>query len=750
MREDMMFRLLAKDPKIGGVNIQKLEDKKPFLDISAEFAHILGTVLLMSGGDLDSSRYHILGIKPWLTFMGRGRRMKITLFKKDYEFEADPFDTLKLIVKAYPIGTQSISLPFVSGLMGYLSYDLKDNLEHLPRTSIDDLLLPSICLFAPSMVYIHDKKLNSTWLCTPIWTSSEPGDSIFSANQFAANHGSSMPLRNESINRVQGFRPNLIKQEYVRALEKIKKYITSGDVYQVNFSQRFETDCYGDSFELFKKYYLDNPAPFFAYINAGNHYIISTSPERFINRNGYNIETRPIKGTRPRGKNKFDDQVNRKELEESVKDDAELSMIVDLMRNDLGKICEAGSVFVRQHKKVEAYKNVFHMVSKIEGKLASNYDSVDIIKATFPAGSITGCPKIRAMEIIDELEPNRRHVYTGSIGYISFHDTMDLSVAIRTGTIYNGKMFFSVGGGIVYDSKPSEEYLETLYKGQTFIKQKGKTLRDTHKEQAWVNGMIKPLDQAHIKISDLGFQFGYGFFETIRYSKGVPCYLKEHIARFERAWKKLFQKDIPDLSWHEIINQVVTSNGLNDGILSIKIIATWGSRTEPPYDHGIIVTAKPLIYGSSNKNILGLKLATYPYPRQTPLACHKTLNYAYYYLANKWAKEQGADDALIMNPDRSISETTKANIILIKGEKVIRPLSLYALPGIMERKALDLFIQWGYSQENRNLDIEDLLAADDVFVTNSLLGAAQIINIDNKDRGSSKDICKKLNDVILL
>ena len=234
-------------------------------------------------------------------------------------------------------------------------------------------------------------------------------------------------------------------------------------------SQRFEARFNGDAFELFSRTYHANPAAFFAFIQAGDHQIVSTSPERFLRRTGSHVETCPIKGTRPRSTNMETDRAHRDELQTSPKDDAELSMIVDLLRNDLGKVSVPGSVKVTEHKRVEAYKNVYHLVSTIKGELEHRHTSMALLRATFPGGSITGCPKIRAMEIIDELEPFRRHVYTGSIGYVSFHDTMDLSIAIRTATVTRGRLVFSVGGGIVYDSEPESEYEETLHKGRTLL-----------------------------------------------------------------------------------------------------------------------------------------------------------------------------------------------------------------------------------------------------------------------------------------
>jgi para-aminobenzoate synthetase component I len=726
------------------VQIEKIDIMEPFIDLAAGFSHMPGTVLLMSGGDLDCSRYHILGIKPWLSFTGLGRRFSFSSHERMLDFEDDPFDALRMILNTYHIESLT-SLPIISGLMGYFAYDLKDHIERLPHTSMDDLGLPHICLFAPSVILIHDKKDQSTWLCSLLKINSDNGAPVSWLNNTISDQISALPFEKS----IQTFRPNMTEDEYISSIEKIRRYITSGDVYQVNFAQRFESDFSGDPFELFKTCYRKNPAPFFAYINAGSHQIISTSPERFIHRNGMQIETRPIKGTRPRGKSLSDDQALKNELKNSGKDDAELSMIVDLLRNDLGKVCECGSVHVAEHKRVEEYQNVFHMVSIVKGRLDGKYDSIDLIKATFPGGSITGCPKIRAMEIIDELEPNRRHVYTGSVGYLSFHDTMDLSIAIRTALVCNKKMFFSVGGGIVYDSIPSEEYDETLHKGKTLMNVKDDKNEYIHEEIAWINGMIRPVNQPHIKISDLGFQYGYGFFETIRFSGGVPRYLDEHIKRFNRAWTELFGNESPDLSWEEIINQVIDANLLKDTIASIKIIASWGSCMEPPYDHTLVITASPYTHRLSEKDAIGLKLATYPYPRQSPLADHKTLNYAYYYLAGKWARKNGADEALIMNPDYSISETNTANLIVIRGKTAIRPISPHCLSGIMEGKVSDFLASLGYNLEKKCLRHEDLFMADHVLITNSLIGAVSVIDIDNRVIKNSQDFCKKINDMLL-
>ncbi|MBW2180249.1 MAG: aminodeoxychorismate synthase component I, partial [Deltaproteobacteria bacterium] len=501
-----------------------------------------GTVLLASGGSLDCARYHILAIKPWLAFSGRNNTFKITMDDQTVNVQKHPFEILRKLLNIYTINNQmpihpDMEIPVQAGLFGYFSYDLKDCLEELPRTSVDDLLLPHICLFAPSIIIIHDRIAATTTLNIPVRETAHGHDNLkknlsFIQKSLSKKPNVSTPYKGSG----DGFCSNFTKPKYLNAVEQIKEYIRSGHIYQANLSQRFRMDFSGDSFNLFKTLFQNNPAPFFSYIYAGDHQIISTSPERFLYRQGERVETRPIKGTRPRGKTHSEDEALGRELQQSKKDDAELSMIVDLLRNDFGKVCKAGTVRVSKHKMLEAYKNVFHLVSIVEGVLADENDSSDLIRACFPGGSITGCPKIRSMEIIDELEPSRRHIYTGAIGYISFHNTMDLSIAIRTATVYNEKIIFSVGGGIVFDSDPNDEFDETLHKGQTLMKAfTGKDQKANKINYVWINGSLENLDQAVIPVSDMGFLYGYGFFETIRVNKGLAKHLKAHIERFNKT-----------------------------------------------------------------------------------------------------------------------------------------------------------------------------------------------------------------------
>lgn len=421
--------------------------------------------VLLSGGELDCSRYSIAFFNPFLIFKSKGKNLWVKFFLEQYFLKGSPLNLLEEIFKALNTDFPLVVPPFSGGACGYFAYELKNEIEILPQNAMDDLNLPDILLFFPQEFLIHDrisKRLYDLKIAVDIPSEDLP-DSPERLN--------SRKLREEEFKtlRVGRLQSNFEHERYINAISRIRRYIIDGDVYQVNLSQRFQFDFEGDPFIFWKGLFSLNPAPFYSFINAGDHYVLSTSMERFLFKRGSYIETRPIKGTRKRGKTEEEDERLKMELLQSKKDDAELSMIVDLLRNDLGKVCEPKTIRVARHKSLEAYHNVYHLVSTVIGSLKSGVTFSDLLRATFPGGSITGCPKIRAMEIIDEFEPNVRNVYTGCIGYLGFHGNLDLNIAIRTAIVHGGKCYFSVGGGIVYDSVEEEEYQETLHKGQTLF-----------------------------------------------------------------------------------------------------------------------------------------------------------------------------------------------------------------------------------------------------------------------------------------
>ena len=737
-------------PGIVGIRTESVALEAPFVDVAARFAGEPGTVVLLSGGDLDCARYHILAVRPWLTLTGRCGTSELRMDAATTALSAAPLDALRTILDRCRLDADDCTDPVVAGMFGYLAYDLKDDLETLPRTSIDDLGLPGLFLAAPSLLVVHDKTTTQTKIHAPLIDGRDPSATDAAIAAFRRALTTPFPLAKGFSDDDHRLSSTFSRDDYEAAVQRIREYIAAGDVYQVNLSQRFETGFKGNGYHLFQRLYAMNPAPFFAYINAGDHQILSTSPERFLLRQGARVETRPIKGTRPRGETPVQDEKMRTELTGSPKDDAELSMIVDLLRNDIGKVCAGGSVIVAEHKRLEAYQNVYHLVSVVEGTLAAANDSVDLIRAAFPGGSITGCPKIRAMQIIDELESRRRHIYTGSIGYISFHDTMDLSIAIRTATVVDDRLVFSVGGGIVYDSDPADEYAETLHKGRTLMsvfQARPKPTADRRPAEAWVwlNGRMVRQDRAAVPVTDLGLQYGYGFFETVRVDRGVAWRLAAHAARFCRSWKVLFDQAPPDLTWDAVIAQVIAANGLMDATAAVKILATRGDDCTPAFNGTLLVTARPYRHRLAVLGTDSLRLATYPHRRLTPLADHKSLNYLYYHQAGCWARSNRADEALILNPDGTVSETNTANLLIVHGRTVTRPQSAHVLPGVMQAAVCEWIGDQGYTVVEEPIGPEALLRSDTVLLTNALMGVVPAHRLDNRPLRTDTGLVDALN-----
>jgi len=736
-----------------GVHHEEISLAESFVEVVSRFADEPGTIGLLSGGPLDSARYNILGIRPWLSFRESGGRVAAHFDGTSISAELDPFDALDAVVKRYSLPGPEEKLPLSAGLLGYLAYDLKDCLEVLPRTSCDDLLLPRLFMVAPSILLVEDRHHGTTTVSVPVFDDGLPGAKRRLAQFQQELRRSDHPVRTANA-RVGGLVSGLTRDEYIQGVEAIRDYIVRGHVYQVNMSQRFETEFKGDVFALFAGMFEANPAPFFAFVQAGDHQIVSTSPERFIQLSDGKVETRPIKGTRPRGKTPEEDQAMRQELETSPKDAAELSMIVDLLRNDIGKVCAAQSVRVAEHKRVEAYDNVFHLVSVVVGQLDDDQSAVDLVRATFPGGSITGCPKIRSMEIIDELEPVRRHIYTGSIGYLGFRGTLDLSIAIRTATLTRGRLVFSVGGGCVFDSQGADEYQETLHKGQTLMRALESTTTpasvatSSGERIGFCDGKFKRLSDIAISVEDEAVAYGYGCFETLRVQHACALRLNAHVARFRRTWEQLFAAPFPDLTWRDIIEQVVVRSGLEGKVAAVKILAAAGNPGRTDRGPTLVVTAREYVPRLSGAARSGLRLVVYPHHRHSHLADHKTTNYMFQRLAAKWAQERQADEAFLLNADGSISETNTANLLCVIAGQVVRPLSEHVLPGTMEQAVCDLVGTWGMTVERRRLMVEDLMGADAVILTNALMGAVPVATIHGK-AVADNGLWTRINEVLL-
>ena len=407
-----------------------------------------------------------------------------------FEFGAEqkyPFQKLHRALSRYRFeeGHEN-ALPkglFCGGWIGYFAYELGRYIEKLPATTIDDVEMPLIRLCFYDRVIAYDHVDATCWLIAldlPGDTET-PNEKLAGLEKLVAESQTVHvePPVAADLDRIDfsAIRSNMSKDYYLRAFAKIKHYIYEGDIYQVNFSQRFECDFDARPIDLFHWQNYYNPSPYAAYIDAGQHHIVSASPEMFITIRDDAISTKPIKGTRPR-LNETESaaaramQINVKnfnELLHSEKEQAELNMIIDLERNDVAKICEPGTRKVVQPRTIEDYPTVFHAVATVAGQLRRDVTFCDILKAMFPGGSITGAPKIRSMEIIDETEPTARGVYTGGIGFIGIDGAVSLNIAIRTIIITNHRAYAQTGGGIVADSDPQAEWDETITKARALI-----------------------------------------------------------------------------------------------------------------------------------------------------------------------------------------------------------------------------------------------------------------------------------------
>ncbi len=401
--------------------------------------------------------------------------------KEIFEFSSDDkksFDKLSKILRKYKLNENSENdLPegiFCGGWIGYFSYELGRYIEKIPHKTIDDLKMPLIrlCFYDKVICYDHTAKTFYLIVLQLPDDTEDPREKLESLEQRLAEsekifvRPATANLETIDFSQV---RSNMCQLYYRRAVEKIKRYIYDGDVYQVNFSQRFECGYTAKPVDLFHWQNQYNPSPYSAYIDAGKFQIVSASPEMFITVTNGNIQTKPIKGTRPRTS---DENLNKKYFEEltgSIKEQAELNMIIDLERNDMARICVPGTRMVSQPRTIEAYPTVFHAVATVTGRLRDENTICDILKAMFPGGSITGAPKVSSMKIIDETEPTARGVYTGSIGFLGIDGTASLNIAIRTIIIANQKAYAQTGGGIVADSDPDGEWNETLTKARALL-----------------------------------------------------------------------------------------------------------------------------------------------------------------------------------------------------------------------------------------------------------------------------------------
>lgn len=415
-----------------------------------------------------------MGANPFLLLKSSGEDISITEDGIKCVEHSNPLDVLGKYLQKYQLDSSIQTIPFSGGAVGYISYDICHFIEKLPKRAIDDLRLPECSFGFYDLVLAFDNLLEKAFVIStgfPELNETRRFERARERLEEFRKQLANLPcdrknpeLKFTSEARHVIFKSNFTHKSYIEAVKKARQYIIDGDIFEVNISQRFETEIPFTPWDLYLRLRQINPAPFAAYLDFDEVTVVSASPERFIRCQGDQVETRPIKGTIRRGKTPRDDRAKARELLNSVKDHAENMMIVDLERNDLGRVCRFGTVKVTELAILEKYPTVYHLTSTVVGQLKEKNGRIELLKAALPGGSITGAPKKRAMEIIDELEPTRRSIYTGNIGYLSFCGNMDLNIAIRTFLIKGNRAYFQAGGAVVYDSEPEAEYQETLDK----------------------------------------------------------------------------------------------------------------------------------------------------------------------------------------------------------------------------------------------------------------------------------------------
>jgi len=441
------------------------------------FSFILESSLQVAG----LGRWSIMGADPFLVLRSRGSKVEITRGDSTHTFEGDPLAELRRLLAVYRLPPGSCSLPFAGGAVGYFSYDLGRRLERLPVLAVDDLYLDDICLGFYDRAVIVDEVGGTVWAVSNGFPETDSPSAMQRARERLTELEEALSGRvrvtgGENPGSRAGYgtevsmpRSHFDRDSYCRAVQQVRDYIAAGEIFQANLSQRFSWPCRLEPWAVYRRLREISPAPMAAFLGFPDVQVASSTMERFLRLSGSWVETRPIKGTRPRGRDPAEDRRLAAELWHSVKDRAELVMIVDMERNDLGRVCRTGSVQVPELFRLETYATVYHLVAIVTGELAAGRDVVDLLKASFPGGSISGAPKIRAMEIIEELEPVRRGIYTGSIGYLGFDGNADLNIVIRTLVFRDGQVHWQVGGGITFDSDPYLEYLETLDKARALF-----------------------------------------------------------------------------------------------------------------------------------------------------------------------------------------------------------------------------------------------------------------------------------------
>ncbi|MED3794781.1 anthranilate synthase component I family protein [Niallia alba] len=434
---------------------------RSFLTLAEDESHY---VLLESG---RGGRYSIGAISPVVKMIGRNNRLEVIDKQGTVLIKGNPLHSIKEVMNNYVVEADPKLPEFQGGALGFISYDYIRYIEKIPNQTVDDMDIPDVFFLLFEEWFTYDHQENELWI-SGLYEENQLAIVRDKVETYALGWGDES--KEEQIQgdvvKSEGVKVSIEDNEFQQSVRKIQKYISQGDVFQVNLSVRQAKPLHVSALDVYKQLRILNPSPYMGYFHTPEFQLVSGSPELLVKKKGKEVSTRPIAGTRSRGKDKAEDLVLARELIESEKERAEHVMLVDLERNDLGRVCEYGSVQVDEFMVIEKYSHVMHIVSNVKGQLADEKDEFDLIDSMFPGGTITGAPKIRTMEIIEELEPVRRGPYTGSLGWIGFNHDMELNIMIRTMLVKDNQAYVQAGAGIVIDSIPANEYKESMKKAR--------------------------------------------------------------------------------------------------------------------------------------------------------------------------------------------------------------------------------------------------------------------------------------------
>lgn len=687
-----------------------------------------------------AGRYSIMGSTPVRKFIAHDDRYRLSDAAGCVmdEGTGDPLARLEHWLEHFSVQVpDSPPVPFHGGAVGFLSYELGAALE--PKAGAPDhaeKLCPDIYVAWYDAAFVWDHQTGESWL---VGLGAGPGPAAALAGLQDVIAGLPVPSPDattapgpRSVTTlpgwsgpetaagpdIAGFSASATPQGYAESVRQAKELIAAGEIYQVNLAHSFSCKLAEPPAEAYLRLRRLNPAPMACYLAADDLTILSSSPERFIVKDGDRIQTFPIKGTRPRGRDPGEDAALKRELCASEKERAELLMIVDLLRNDLGRLCQFGSIEVRQLHELQTFATVHHLVADITGRLRPGTGVAGILRAMFPGGSITGAPKIRAMRVIRQLEQSSRGIFTGAIGYWSAGGRIDLNLAIRTIVCRAGVASFHVGAGIVADSDPAKEYEETLAKGRALFAALAPA--EAPPEFLFRNGDLVARTTAGPEPANPA-----GVFETIRICRGRPEFLAAHARRFLDGcdyFRLSTAGNAPGLG--DLSARLIAANRIEEGFLRWAAWRTDTGSTEWRIETGSV---RPHV----RKPEWQATICPRRLPRPGPEIRFKRLQRAIWGEALSAARASGFDESFLLDQQGYLVEGAISNVFIVRqGVLSTPPLPAGPLPGVARGEVLRLAGGLGLSLAEQSLTLEDLFGADEVFVTNSLVGLCPIAAVD--------------------